>query len=127
MRRSYPPVPRSCSQARRDLRAFLGSRDVDDEATETALLVANELASNAVDHARTPFTLTADLTPGNLHIELADGSADEPRVQPHDPRAARGRGLQLVDSLALRWSVDRHAAGKTVTADLGVATMAAYS
>ncbi|ODU04367.1 MAG: hypothetical protein ABS81_10720 [Pseudonocardia sp. SCN 72-86] len=123
MRRRYEPTPESCGSVRRDLRAFLTDWQVDEDAAENAILVANELASNAVDHARTPYSLTATLTSTGLRVELTDESQDEPKLQPFDPRASRGRGLQLVSNLSAGWSFHRHAAGKTVIADLAVTAM----
>ncbi|AEA24521.1 ATP-binding SpoIIE family protein phosphatase [Pseudonocardia dioxanivorans] len=123
MRHRYEPVPEACAELRRDMRAFLTAWHVDEETAEDALLVASELASNAVDHAHTPFSLTATLTPGNLRVEITDGSSAEPRLQPFDMRATRGRGLQMVQNLTSTWSFRRHDAGKTVVADLAVGAM----
>ncbi|GEL22189.1 hypothetical protein PSU4_11430 [Pseudonocardia sulfidoxydans NBRC 16205] len=123
MRQRYRPDRESCVQVRRDMRAFLDRCQVDADAAADALLIANELACNAVDHAHTPFSLTATLTPGSLRIELTDGSAEEPRLQPHDTAAVRGRGLQMVAHLSSRWSFRRHGGGKTVVADVVLPAM----
>ncbi|MBN9109777.1 MAG: SpoIIE family protein phosphatase [Pseudonocardia sp.] len=120
MRQDYDPVPDASTHVRRDLRAFLTGRQIDDDTVEDALLVANELASNAVDHARTPFSLTVTVTPGNVRVEVADESPDEPRLQPLDVRAARGRGLQMVQNLSSAWTFHRRGSGKIVVADIAV-------
>jgi serine phosphatase RsbU (regulator of sigma subunit) len=122
LRRRYEPTPESCGRVRRDLQGFLTRWRVDDDAAESAVLVANELASNAVDHARTPYSLTATLTSHSLRLEVTDESQDEPQLRAFDPAADRGRGLQMVSSLSTGWSFHRHAAGKTVVADLPVTT-----
>ena len=49
---------------------------------------------------------------------MRDGSARSPHIQPFDPHAARGRGLQLVTNLSRRWGCQHHPEGKTVWADL---------
>ncbi|GEL22188.1 hypothetical protein PSU4_11420 [Pseudonocardia sulfidoxydans NBRC 16205] len=123
LRHRYAPDPGACGQVRRDVRSFLARWQVDEDTVEDALLVVSELASNAVDHARTPFGLTATLTPGNLLVEVTDGSPAEPRLQPFDARAERGRGLQMVQGLSSGWSFRREGAGKTVSADVTVAAM----
>ncbi|WP_181784060.1 ATP-binding protein [Pseudonocardia pini] len=120
MRQGYPPTAESCAQVRRDLTAFLDGWGVDDATVESSVMVANELACNAVDHARTPFHMVATLTPGSVRIELTDGAATEPQLQVHDVHAARGRGLQMVAALASAWTFHRHGTGKTVVADIAV-------
>jgi anti-sigma regulatory factor (Ser/Thr protein kinase) len=121
VRHRYAPVPGSCSAARRDLRAFLLPQGFDDDLVQDLLLVANELVANAVDHARTSFTVTVTLLGSVLRIEVADGSAEPPRLKPRDPSSARGHGLRVVDAISSAWSVTRTLTGKTVQADLAIA------
>ncbi|MCW0212727.1 MAG: SpoIIE family protein phosphatase [Pseudonocardia sp.] len=123
---SYDASPASCGQVRRDLSACLAAWGVDDDTAEVAVLVANELASNAVDHARTPFTLTISLLSGTLRLELADGSSAEPELRAHDVAAVRGRGLQMVDALSSTWAFHHHGTGKTVVADIAVGPNLVY-
>ena len=49
-------------------------------------------------------------------VEVHDQSMLEPRLQPFNPTAARGRGLQMVNALAKSWRSVRDAGGKTVQA-----------
>ena len=88
------------------------------EAGEPALLVATELLTNAVEHARAPITLTVGLAAECVRVEVHDAAADPPEQQPHDIWAPRGRGLQLVDGLSRRWGWSPDADGKTVWADV---------
>jgi two-component sensor histidine kinase len=83
-----------------------------------ALLVVNELVANAVDHAGTPLELLVSLTGSTVLIEVRDGSVGEPRLRVFDRAAARGRGLQFVDALALRWSWKAENDGKVVWAEM---------
>ncbi|MBW0105295.1 ATP-binding protein [Pseudonocardia sp. KRD291] len=122
MCRAYEPVPSSCALVRRNVLASPAVFGLGEETVEAVLLVANELASNAVDHARTPFRVSIALREGRLRIEVTDGSRKMPVLQPHDPAAARGRGLQMVDHLAARWSCELVPAGKTVAAELPLLT-----
>jgi hypothetical protein len=67
--RSLPPVRfeaevSSVIEARRRLVGFL--HDVSDETRHLAALLVNELTTNAVRHAGTPFTLCADVTSSHL-------------------------------------------------------------
>jgi phosphoserine phosphatase RsbU/P len=77
--------------------------------------------ANAVEHARTPLILTVSCTGTTLRVEVRDESVAEPRLQPVDLRAARGRGLQFVDALTRRWSWTADASGKTVWAEIAPA------
>jgi hypothetical protein len=53
-----------------------------------------------------------------LRVSVRDGGNEFPKVRPFDPEAPRGRGLQVVTTLAVRWGCDRHEHGKTVWVDL---------
>ena len=53
-----------------------------------------------------------------LRIAVHDESVADPEIQPFDPHAGRGRGLQLVARLSRQWGYDHHDLGKTVWADL---------
>ncbi len=84
--------------------------------SDPILLVAHELVANAVDHARTALELVMTFDGTAVVVEVHDQSMVEPRLQPVDPTAPRGRGLQMVDGLAKSWHWVRHASGKTVRA-----------
>jgi anti-sigma regulatory factor (Ser/Thr protein kinase) len=83
-----------------------------------ALVVVNELVSNAVDHAGTEAHLDVALAGSALQLRVRDHCPEAPRLQPHDTHASRGRGLQMVDALATRWGWSQHADGKTGWATL---------
>jgi anti-sigma regulatory factor (Ser/Thr protein kinase) len=72
----------------------------------------SELATNAVLHARTPFTVTIERAPV-LRVEVHDGDPRPPHTRDYGPEAASGRGLHLVEALAL--------SSGTVTVDGGKA------
>jgi anti-sigma regulatory factor (Ser/Thr protein kinase) len=102
VRTSLPPEPSSVPAARRVVRQAL-SRDPPAVA-EVVELLATELVSNAVKHARTPLTLEVEhQTAGGVRLRVDDDSAMLP--VPKDPLPARshGYGLQLVDALATEW------------------------
>ena len=81
------------------------------------LLTATEMVANAVDHARTPSTLTIELEERGLRIAVRDARPGRSlRALPVDPTAPRGRGLQMIEALAEAWGVTPDADGKTVWA-----------
>ena len=78
------------------------------------IVAANELAANAVLHARTEFTVRVLIDADRVRIEVSDGNTrmPQPCLTPAD--ATSGRGLAIVDGTGLQWGADRHAGGKTV-------------
>ena len=115
---THQPVASAGPGIRRYMRVMLESWSLDAEIVEDALLVVEELVANVVDHARTRFNLVVRLTGQILRIAVQDECASDPVIQPFDPHAGCGRGLQLVESLSQQWGCDHHDGGKTVWADL---------
>lgn len=99
--------------ARRQL-AALG-----DDLLIDALAVVDELASNALRHARAPFRVCLRRTDGRLRVEVADGSPTP--ATPRAPAEDGGRGLLLVEACSLGWGQQLHPDGKIVWAELDVA------
>jgi anti-sigma regulatory factor (Ser/Thr protein kinase) len=87
--------------ARHDLAEFLGP-DVPADLVQSAILLVDELVANAVLHAAGPVEVRARLDAARLHVEVADGSPQPPRLR--DPDVG-GRGLRIVDALAAAWGV----------------------
>ena len=116
---THQPVAAVAPGIRRYVRVLLENWGLDAETIEDALLVVEELVANVVDHAQTRFELIIRLTGTVLRIAVHDESAADPEMQPFDPHAGRGRGLQLVASLSRQWGYVHHDVGKTVWADLG--------
>lgn len=111
--------------ARRLVRSFCAERDVDDDLCEDAAVIATELVSNVVDHAGTPCELSVRTDGTQLWIEVRDYlPCPAPRPRPFDPRARRGRGLQVVSALSTRWGVTEFPDGKSVWAVLALSTVA---
>jgi anti-anti-sigma regulatory factor/anti-sigma regulatory factor (Ser/Thr protein kinase) len=87
----------------------------DATVAERAVLLANELVTNAVVHARTELRLRLELRGDRLHIAVRDGSPRLARlVTAPDPQAQGGRGLWLIEQLARSWGVNRHPEGGKV-------------
>jgi anti-sigma regulatory factor (Ser/Thr protein kinase) len=85
---------------------------------EDAVLVGNELVSNAVEHAGSAPEVTLKLGPEGLCISVRDSSACQPVLRDSDRTQPRGRGIWLVQALAAEWGVREHSGGKTVWARL---------
>ena len=81
---------------------------------DRAVLLASELVTNAVAHARTEIRLRLELRGERLHLAVRDGSPTLLRVVAPDWQAEGGRGLWLVEQLARAWGVNRHPDGGKV-------------
>lgn len=110
--RSFPRDPSSVRDARRFVAEQLAASD--DETRERVVLLVSELVSNAVRHADTGFLVAVAPGGSGVLVEVSDGGPGEPSVQPRDPTALSGRGLQLVEDLADTWGVRRNDSTKTV-------------
>lgn len=88
------------------------------ERVADMLLVADELATNAIVHAGTGFDVRC-VVDGEATLEVADWEPGElPHLVPGDqPRGEhRGFGLQIVDELSREWSVEVRGRTKVVRA-----------
>ena len=90
-------------EARHFLRRILGER-ADADTMDDLVLALDELATNAVQHAGTPFevVVTSD---GEARIEVEDRSLRIPQMGNPAPWAVSGRGLRIVDQVCDRWGV----------------------
>ena len=81
---------------------------------DTALLVS-ELATNAVLHARSEFTVSVDAERGRVRVEVSDRNSRLPQMAVVPSDAYSGRGLMLVQALASAWGVESFTDdGKTI-------------
>jgi hypothetical protein len=104
------------------LRQWLASLLPDGEVRDDLVLVATELASNAICHTASGqggrFAVEVTLCRSVVRIGVADGGGGgRPRVI-EDPAAERGRGLLLVRALSVRTGACRAGAGRLVWADI---------
>lgn len=108
-----PGTPSSVPEGRRFLLRTLRAWGLATLA-DTALLLASELLTNAVCHARGPLTLRVWYSARELGVEVVDGSTPRPRARLVDTAEEHGRGLMLVEALADAWGTRPDAVGKTV-------------
>lgn len=87
-------------------------------------LVMSELATNAVEHARTDFIATVIRGHTELHLAVRDGASRFPHPSEATlpnlqiPFHQRGRGLRLVHTVASAWGAMPTHGGKVVWATL---------
>jgi anti-sigma regulatory factor (Ser/Thr protein kinase) len=114
-----PALPESVHDLRRTVRQYLDAPCADVQ------LCVTELVGNVIRHL-------GEGTPVRVRVVRADGGRTRVEVADPDPRALpvllratgddeSGRGLALLEAVALRWGVEQGAAGKTVWCELGEA------
>ena len=83
-----------------------------------ASLLVSELVANVVLHARTGVELRLRCVGERIRVEVHDGSPRLPERKHYSATAATGRGLVLVERLALAWGTEPTATGKAVWFEL---------
>lgn len=107
-----PSVPRSVAAVRRF--AVEQCAGVSADACDTVALLVSEVATNALVHGRGDVEVKVFRLRDVVRVEVADSSPDLPRQRAADADAEGGRGLALVDALAVAWGTHQRAGGKTV-------------
>jgi anti-sigma regulatory factor (Ser/Thr protein kinase) len=102
--RAFPGHPDQVANARHFVACALASCP----AVSDAILLTSELATNAVQHSATghggTFAVAISHGPGRVRLTVTDdGSAGHPMMAAADELSTSGRGLILVDCLAVRW------------------------
>ena len=112
--------PVSASRARCFVRHQLSEHDLV-HLSDDVELVVSELATNAMVHARTDFTvLLHGFVEPTLLLEVEDGSDVTPaRIDAHI-LDIHGRGLAILDLLCRDWGIDALPNGKSVWAEFSL-------
>lgn len=103
------------------VRAFVRECCVDwgvSESSDTAVLLASELATNAVRYASMPVTVWLGYRTDRIVLSVEDASHDSATVRAPSVTDEGGRGLLLVDALAERWGEREVPTGKLVWAEI---------
>jgi hypothetical protein len=125
---SGAPTPPGADATRRFARNAAGPRLARRFVTETltswnrldlltdSLLVVSELATNAVRHAGSDFTVSISQWKKGVTLMIGDASGNAPVERDADADAPGGRGLRLVNESAARWGHFPAGVGKLVWA-----------
>ena len=87
-------------------------RDYDGDLACTAMLLASELITNALEHGSGAITLLVTLTPDRVRVDVTDGSPLQPAPRVVGPEDEGGRGLAIVEHLASSWGMELLADGR---------------
>lgn len=115
--------PTSAREARAFVRMAIEGQ-VTVETLQDVLLVASEMVSNVIRHARTPLTLSLELHDAHIRLAVTDG---EPPVRPADHTPAdreataeseSGRGMGIIDAVSRGWGIGDTPIGKSIWAEI---------
>ncbi|HET7530812.1 MAG TPA: ATP-binding protein [Mycobacteriales bacterium] len=117
-----PPESSSVPAAREIVAAVTGH--LPRRAREAAELVASELATNSVMHAKTRFEVFAAADDDGVEVVVSDRAGWVARHD--DGNRALGNGLLLVGLLASDWAAEIEPVGKRVWARLQIDDVPTY-
>jgi len=90
------------------------------EVRDTAVLLADEVTTNAVVHGGGWFLLQIDVAHDRLRVEVTDSSPGRPRVLRLTGEREHGRGMAIVDALASEWGTEHLGTHKVVWFELAI-------
>jgi two-component sensor histidine kinase len=107
-------LPHDSGSPREARRLLLAScQHLPADLLEVALLLTNELVTNAVRHAAGAVDVVVDDLPDLLQVEVHDETSAPPMLARPGWTAESGRGLWLLEQMALRWGVTAVPAQRT--------------
>jgi anti-sigma regulatory factor (Ser/Thr protein kinase) len=112
-------VPAAVPAVRRFVMHALHAWDLA-EAIPDAVLVASELATNALRHTRSPFRVALVRSGSSVRILVEDLGGGYPSLCLLTDDMTWGRGVFIVDEVCTDWGADQLPLGKVVWADLGL-------
>ncbi|RSN18773.1 ATP-binding protein [Streptomyces sp. WAC 01325] len=93
---------------------------LDDEFANDLRLLTGEVVANAITHTQAACVVSVRWTGERLRVEVTDVEPTLVRPSHADMMDESGRGLFLVDALAVKWGSEPCAAGKRTWFELAV-------
>jgi anti-sigma regulatory factor (Ser/Thr protein kinase) len=114
----FPAERDSPGRARRLLVGALAEWGCGAVLVQDAAVVASELATNAVLHAGSPFSISGELEDGLLRVAVEDTCPLSVAMRGGGLSPQPTHGLGLIEALSVRWGVEGSPRGKVVWAQL---------
>jgi hypothetical protein len=116
--REFTPSAECVGEVRHFVSETLAKYAIGADRVFECQLVADELATNAVLHAGSIFSVAVELTGTFVRIAVRDDSNTPPMQQDSSPEAQDGRGLVIVSGTAGGWGTVPLGQGKETWADV---------
>ena len=117
----FVAVPEAVAAARCLVRGALEAWG-EDQLVWDGMLIASELATNAVIHGGSPFRASIARSADGVRIAVEDAGPGLPRSRSAPQDAPDGRGIAIVEELSQRWGCDPSDGGKVFWAELATAS-----
>lgn len=116
------PDAAAVATARRLVADLCRKVGIDEDASETAVLLTSETVTNAFTHGRSEARVTVRVSPERIRVEVGDDNSRHPHQAVRDHDALDGRGMTIVGILASAWGVTDDRYGKVVWFEVATAT-----
>jgi len=114
----FAPTVKSVAEARRFVGEVLERFTVNADQRFACQLVADELATNALCHAGSYYSVAVELSGAHIRICVRDDSRSLPEIRITHLDSIRGRGLLVVAHTAEAWGSESLGLGKETWADV---------
>jgi anti-sigma regulatory factor (Ser/Thr protein kinase) len=115
---SFPADPSSPARARQLVMAALRRWGLSEQLVDDATLIVSELASNAVRHARSCFSVSLELRGSTLRLAAADATPLGMSTPAWELNPQQLHGLGVIQEISRCWGVQGTRDGKIVWAEL---------
>jgi anti-sigma regulatory factor (Ser/Thr protein kinase) len=114
----FDPEVGTVAEVREFVRKVLTAQHVDEEEIFACQLIADELATNALTHAGTCYSVAIESSLEHLRIAVRDDSRVLPVLRKVAPSSESGRGLSIITETATEWGAETIGLGKEAWADV---------
>jgi len=108
------PELEAIAESRLVIRDALDGWGVDGTLADIVVLLASELVTNALVHARPPVDLTIDWKDPHLRVGVSDGEDRMPHMIEPPGQADGGYGLHVIEQLSHEWGTAQRVGGGKV-------------
>lgn len=114
----FSPDAESVAEVRRFVRRVLQELGLKEESVTGGELIADELATNALTHTASFYSVLVEHSETKVRIGIRDDSRILPVLRVSTPDSESGRGLRIVSETSSHWGADSLGLGKETWADI---------
>jgi anti-sigma regulatory factor (Ser/Thr protein kinase) len=114
----FTPNVASIAEVRRFVRGLLEQHGLKEESVAACELVADELATNALTHTGSFYSVVVEQSEASVRIGVRDDSRILPVLRENTVGSESGRGLHIVSETSSHWGTESLGLGKETWADV---------